>query len=61
MHMGLKMDRIRYWLAAGAKPTDKVAQLLGHAGVLPAMPSPPIYKPRDPSDDTKWRPELLQR
>lgn len=58
MHMGLKLDRLKFWLAAGAKPTDKVAELLGYAGVLPRVPQPPSHKPRDPRDDTKWRPDL---
>ncbi|KAG2497987.1 hypothetical protein HYH03_004246 [Edaphochlamys debaryana] len=55
MHLGLKMERIKYWLTAGATPTDKVAELLGHAGVLPPVPQAPTYKPRDPAFDTKWR------
>ncbi|KAG2446137.1 hypothetical protein HXX76_000734 [Chlamydomonas incerta] len=56
MHLGLNFDRLKYWLTAGAKPTDKVAELLGHAGVLPKVPQMPHYNPRDPKDDTKWRP-----
>ncbi|EFJ44857.1 hypothetical protein VOLCADRAFT_121256 [Volvox carteri f. nagariensis] len=39
MHLGLKMDRLKYWLTIGAKPTDKVADLLGYVGVLPQLAS----------------------
>jgi small subunit ribosomal protein S16 len=33
-------DRIRHWLGVGAKPSDRVARFLGHAGVIetPAIP-----------------------
>jgi ribosomal protein S16 len=47
-------DPTRFWLSAGAKPTDKVAQLLGQAGVTPMVPEPPRYKPLDPANATKW-------
>ncbi|KAG1680598.1 hypothetical protein FOA52_015046 [Chlamydomonas sp. UWO 241] len=43
MHVGLKFDRIKYWLTAGAQPTPKVALLLGRVGVLPEIPRPPSY------------------
>ncbi|KXZ56470.1 hypothetical protein GPECTOR_1g420 [Gonium pectorale] len=61
MHLGLKFDRLKYWLTVGAKPTDKVAELLGHAGVLPQAPKPPIYNPPDPKNDTKWRAEVANK
>ena len=44
----------RFWLSAGAKPTDKAALLLGQAGVTPMVPEPPRYKPLDPANATKW-------
>ncbi|MDA1100547.1 MAG: 30S ribosomal protein S16 [Proteobacteria bacterium] len=31
----LKSDRIRYWLDQGALPTDRVAQFLGKAEIIP--------------------------
>ena len=31
----LKDERIRYWLAKGAKPTDRVARFLGSAEIIP--------------------------
>lgn len=34
--MSLKEDRVRYWLAQGAKPSDRVARMLGHAQIIPA-------------------------
>ncbi|XP_062515538.1 small ribosomal subunit protein bS16m-like [Corticium candelabrum] len=36
--VALKLDRIRYWLGTGAQPTNRVAQLLGIAGILPVHP-----------------------
>lgn len=37
----LKDERVQYWLGVGAKPTDRVARLLGLAGLAaaPAVPS----------------------
>ena len=32
----LNEDRIRFWLARGAKPSDRVARLLGQAAIIPA-------------------------
>lgn len=32
------MERIKYWVAVGAQPSDTVARLLGHAGLLPRLP-----------------------
>ena len=34
----MKIDRMKYWLAVGAQPSDTVARLLGHVGVLPPPP-----------------------
>ncbi len=34
----VKMDRMKYWLSVGAQPSDIVARLLGHLGVLPQPP-----------------------
>ncbi|VDP89970.1 unnamed protein product [Echinostoma caproni] len=36
--VALNLDRISYWLARGAEPSTRVAELLGIAGVLPVHP-----------------------
>lgn len=36
----LTIDRIKYWLAVGAQPSDRVAYLLWRAGLVPP---PPIH------------------
>lgn len=53
MHIGLKFDRIKYWLTAGAEPSTKVTQLLGRVGMLPEPPQPPGYQ--GPKPNTKWQ------
>ncbi|GMH42748.1 hypothetical protein BSKO_10667 [Bryopsis sp. KO-2023] len=40
-HVGLNMDRIRYWLSVGAQPSDTVSRLLGQAGLIPIPPEKP--------------------
>ena len=37
-HVGLNIERIKYWLAMGAQPSDTVASLLGRAGIIPRPP-----------------------
>lgn len=32
--VALEQDRVRYWLANGAQPTDRVARFLGDAGIV---------------------------
>jgi small subunit ribosomal protein S16 len=32
----LEPERVRYWLGVGAQPSDRVARLLGHAGIAAA-------------------------
>ena len=34
----LKTDRLKYWLAVGAQPSDRVAWILGKFGILPPPP-----------------------
>ena len=34
--VSLNEDRVRFWLARGAKPSDRVARLLGRAAIIPA-------------------------
>ena len=36
--IGLETDRVKYWISQGAKPTTRVARILGEKEVLP-MPS----------------------
>jgi len=35
----LKEDRLKYWLGAGAQPSDRVAWILGKFGILPPPPT----------------------
>lgn len=49
-HVGLNMERIRYWLGVGAQPSNVVARLLGQAGVIP-RPPPGMHKGRFKSPD----------
>jgi small subunit ribosomal protein S16 len=35
----LRIDRIKYWLAVGAQPSDRVSYLLWRAGLMPAPPT----------------------
>ena len=37
--MKLEVERIKHWMSKGAKPTTRVARLLGEADVIP-MPAP---------------------
>uniref|UniRef100_J3MYU4 30S ribosomal protein S16 n=1 Tax=Oryza brachyantha TaxID=4533 RepID=J3MYU4_ORYBR len=36
--MGLKFDRVKYWLSVGAQPSDPVQRILFRAGLLPPPP-----------------------
>eukprot|EP00197_Chlamydomonas_leiostraca_P007101 CAMPEP_0202863058 /NCGR_PEP_ID=MMETSP1391-20130828/3853_1 /ASSEMBLY_ACC=CAM_ASM_000867 /TAXON_ID=1034604 /ORGANISM="Chlamydomonas leiostraca, Strain SAG 11-49" /LENGTH=85 /DNA_ID=CAMNT_0049542655 /DNA_START=71 /DNA_END=328 /DNA_ORIENTATION=- len=45
MHLGLKADRIKYWLSAGAVPTTKAMALLSRVGLLPSPPKPADVNP----------------
>ncbi|VDD75736.1 unnamed protein product [Mesocestoides corti] len=36
--VGLNVERILYWMSQGAQPTERVAELLGLAGILPIHP-----------------------
>ena len=36
--VSLKVDRIKYWMTAGAEPSERVIKLLGLSGVLPPAP-----------------------
>lgn len=38
-HIGLHVERIKYWLSVGAQPSGVVGRLLGQAGVIPRPPA----------------------
>ena len=40
-HVGLNIERIKYWLSVGAQPSAVVQRLLAQAGVLPGG-KPPV-------------------
>ncbi|KAI8470903.1 MAG: ribosomal protein S16 domain-containing protein [Monoraphidium minutum] len=42
-HIGLNFERIKYWLAVGAAPSDRVTWLLSRAGLIPPPPRPPSF------------------
>ena len=44
-HLSLNIERVKYWMANGAQPSDRVAWLLGRAGVLPMPPQRRSFKP----------------
>jgi small subunit ribosomal protein S16 len=48
-HVGLNFERIRFWLSVGAQPTERVARLLGQAGVLPPLPRVSRVAPPPPA------------
>ncbi len=40
-HVGLNIERIKYWLSVGAQPSTTVGRLLSQAGVIPrGIPTP---------------------
>mmetsp|Transcript_11701 Transcript_11701/g.31913 ORF Transcript_11701/g.31913 Transcript_11701/m.31913 type:complete len:116 (-) Transcript_11701:483-830(-) len=62
MHLGLKFDRIKYWMTAGAVPTPKVQGILAKVGLIPQLPEPVLVKPRDPAQDLiKWQTGLEKK
>ena len=38
-HVGLHVERIKYWLSVGAQPSKPVARILSAAGILPPLPA----------------------
>ncbi len=55
----LKLERIKYWLTEGAKPTDRVSRFLATAGLLPARAIPAQNKKNLQSERTKTK--ILER
>lgn len=55
-HVEMDIDRIRYWLGAGAKPTERVAWLLEKANIMPPTAGQ-LHRQRefDPRDPTTWK------
>jgi small subunit ribosomal protein S16 len=48
----LKMDRVKDWMAKGAKPSDRVYKFLADAGVLPKKAAPVQTKKHLQSEKT---------
>ena len=38
-HVGLNIDRIKYWLSVGAQPSDTVRRILSQAKIIPKAPT----------------------
>jgi small subunit ribosomal protein S16 len=38
-HVGLHIDRIKYWLSVGAQPSDTVRRILSQAKIIPKAPT----------------------
>lgn len=38
-HIGLDIERIKYWLSVGAQPSRTVSRLLSQAGIIPKSPA----------------------
>ena len=59
--LGLEVERIKHWLSQGAKPTLRVARLLGQADIIPmpkvgnnplkAIPKKDRKKEKEPKKD----------
>ena len=49
----LDADKIKAWLARGAKPSDRVYKFLADAKIVAAKPNPVQTKKSEPSDKTK--------
>ncbi|MQX36527.1 30S ribosomal protein S16 [Roseospira navarrensis] len=51
----LKEDRIRHWMANGARPTDRVAKFLAEAGLMDPLPRPEQTKKSQPKAKAQER------
>jgi ribosomal protein S16 len=49
----LALALARYWLAVGAHPSERVAYLLGRAGLIPPPPLPPVHPKQLPKVEAK--------
>ncbi|KAH7861648.1 hypothetical protein Vadar_028891 [Vaccinium darrowii] len=48
--MGLKFDRVKYWLSVGAQPSEPVQRLLFRTGLLPPPPMLAMGRKGGPRD-----------
>mmetsp|Transcript_8133 Transcript_8133/g.23340 ORF Transcript_8133/g.23340 Transcript_8133/m.23340 type:complete len:112 (-) Transcript_8133:295-630(-) len=44
VHVGLNVERVKYWLSVGAQPSEPVGRLLGQVGIIPKPPDRPRTK-----------------
>ncbi|ONK70598.1 uncharacterized protein A4U43_C05F35420 [Asparagus officinalis] len=49
--LGLKFDRVEYWLSVGAQPSEPVKRILIRAGILPAPPMPGVVHKGESHDN----------
>lgn len=49
-HVGLNVERIKYWLAVGAQPSTIVATLLSKAGLMPQKTGLRASMPTKPAE-----------
>lgn len=50
--VSLNLDRVKYWLGVGAKPSDRVALLLIEIGLEGAEKYKPIFVPKAKKEET---------
>ena len=51
----LEVEKVKAWLAKGAKPSDRVYKFLANAGVVAAKPVPNQTKKNQPSEKTQMK------
>ena len=51
--IGLETDRIKYWISQGAKPTNRVARILGEKQIIPMPANSNNPKKAIPKKDRK--------
>ena len=51
----LNVEKIKAWLAKGAKPSDRVYKFLANAGLVTAKPIPTQTKKNQPSEKTQQK------
>lgn len=60
-HVGLNIERIKYWLSVGAQPSTTVGRLLSQAGVIPRSPMGLACRAvKNPDKRNKTRPPVDQ-
>lgn len=53
--LALKTERVQYWIASGAQPTDRVRKLLSQAGLVEAAAVPEQTKKNQPKAKAQER------